>query len=546
MRIVCLALLVVGCGVYEEGSEVGFIGYPQVPNYENYPFLITKVHKPSWTIGYYFGERCGVRTSEKSESLKLYVEYMLNLWLEPIRESPLTKRKVVSDFLFKHIQEPIDLTRISKIFDFFIKFDCSSSLNENEVSHVKHGDHSPLVVLQKFDPNLVNPLKTGDYRDNTGYEPFVILHELGHVIGLLDTYASPNHSVKGESYDYFHSMIGNHPPSVMSGYDIWLGGDFGRIGRHYTEFRLTEDDKKGIEWLYKNYFHQNKVKNRNECYFPTYEMELLHKDGSKGCVPSNPVTYLIKNGYPADYITTLIKEEPALRPFVKKKEKQGNQLSALHYAAMSPYSNYRELFKGWNLVLYTDNLDIKDKRGQTPLHYTIRAMKDVLTRYLVDTYGVKLNGTNRLGGDKFIDLKAKLPNGMTYLHFAAQFGNYHALCPLLERGNIDETLEDKWGLTPLDRANARLRYWKRKGDKNMIERMKATILILTRERRGEGTDYGICDHYKRYTLLAKTDCQKEAEQRANGSDIIQRFKHSNGFTCACRFTLQRWSCSAIK
>ena len=346
MRIICLVLLVVGCGVHEEGSDVGFIGYPQIPDSKNHTFLIPKVHKSAWTIGYYFGEDCGLKTND--EKLKLYVTRMLNVWLAPLRDSPLVRRKIVDDFRFQKLQKGRKsksyYNKTSKAVDLFIEFSCISGSDIRPYASL--GKHSPLIVMTE------NYRWLFSRRDETGYDPFALLHELGHAMGLLDTYAYGNHSIKGVPHDYFHTgndaTIGNNPPSVMSGRDIhaWMD-ELEEIpeqrryaqnkNRHFADFIITDDDKKGIEWLYINYFHPNKIAEGNECYFPTHELELLHEDGSRGCVPSNPLIFLVKTGYPPYLIRNLLKKEPALRKFANKREKRGNQLSALHYAAGVAY-----------------------------------------------------------------------------------------------------------------------------------------------------------------------------------------------------------------
>ena len=476
MRIVCLALLVVGCGVYEEDSEVGFIGYPQVPGYENRSFLITKVHKTSWTIGYYFGERCGIRT--KDERLKSYINHKIGLWLAPLKELPEAKRKIVNNLIYKKLprgnKRKSYFTKMSKTIDLFIKFDCNPEAGIR--SHAILGNHPPIIAIHKEDSFSV---------DITGYDPFALLHELGHAMGLLDTYAFNNPSIKGESYEYFYTYpnatLGNHPPSVMSGGGFRFDptGEWAESRAKWKDYIIVGDDKKGIEWLYVNYFHPDKV-SKNECYFPTHELELLHQDGTRGCVPSNPLLSLLKTGYPIQSIRSMVNKEPPLQQLVNKKEKIGNRLAPFHYAAMMPNNRALELFAGfprvpeWNIIQYAD-INIKDRRGQTPLHYAIRAGNHKIIEYLIKDHNT------RYSEEDAIDLSIRLPNKMTYLHWAVQFANVNTTCLLIKHRSVKNLLKDRWGLTAKQRASLRLRHWKRRDNQQMVSKMRDIFNMLNNE-----------------------------------------------------------------
>ena len=456
MRVICLVLLIIGCKVHDDSnSDTAFIGYPQVSVFSDLTFLISKVHEPSWTIGYYFGDRCGVRP--KRAQLKQQVTDMINIWLAPIRELSLVQRKVVDDFRFKDLQNTSNKDNeyfrdASSKIDMFIKFDCDPQLSLR--SHVLIGDHSPIIVMHK----------SSQANNVTGYHPHTLLHELGHTMGLLDTYAFYNSAVKGESYDYFYTSgyatIGNHPPSVMSATRFKSGDDY----------IISGDDKKGIIWLYMNYFYPQEIDKDNECYFPTHELEVLHRDGYKGCVPTNPLIFMIKNGYPIESIRSLAYREPALQRLINRKERLGDQLTFFHYAAMMPDNQAIDLFLNYRqgLIKYA-NINIIDRQGRTPLHYAIMAGNNRIVDYLV---------SDNTWESAPIDLSIKLPNGMTYLHWAVQFADPNATCLLLEYGNIDETFEDKWNLTPLERANSRARYWKKKGNQPNTDKMNEIIAML--------------------------------------------------------------------
>ena len=440
-----------------EVSDVGLVGYPQVPDFADLTFLIGKVHKSSWSIEYYFGERCGLRP--KRNRLESYVSHMLNLWLDPLRESSLVKEDVVSDFRFENIRRPSDesyFAEASEDIDLFIDFECDPNLSR---SYVRIGTHSPIVVMNK----------NSNSNDVTGYSPYAILHELGHTLGLMDTYAFYNSSIKGESYDYYsvgyNVTLGNQPQSVMSGTVYKKEG----VGSEATieDYILVGDDKKGMIWLYLNYFYPDKTAS-NECYFPTFELELLHKDGDRGCVPTNHLLFMIKNGYPIDTIRATINRQEPIQRLINKREEIGDRLAFYHYVASIPDNGGFELITACCGFKYAD-INIVDAHGRTPLHYAIKAGNHKIIEHLVR----KTSWENDP-----IDLSVRLPNGMTYLHFAVQLADVDTTCLLLEQADIDESIEDNWSLTAKQRAGLRLSYWKKEDNQQMVSNMQKIIDIL--------------------------------------------------------------------
>ena len=83
---------------------------------------------------------------------------------------------------------------------------------------------------------------------------FVLTHELGHTFGLADTYARPGVMRSRGGLPW---TAGKQPWSIMSG------------GHQYADIPLTlsEDDKRGIIWLYK-YFNEGLA--TDDCFFADY------------------------------------------------------------------------------------------------------------------------------------------------------------------------------------------------------------------------------------------------------------------------------------
>ena len=498
MRIVCLVLLVVGCGVYEEKSEVGFITYSQVPKFSKINFLISKVHEPSWTIGYLY-ETCDTPypdIEEKEQKSQLMIMEMLNVWLDVIRDMPSVNREVVAIINMVNMRYNKGME-----FDFIVNFRCPT---------YTVADRQSFVDPFKFPIEI----SLGSSHERSY---FTVLHELGHVLGLMDTYSGS--SIKGINSEYFADTVGNQLPSVMSSQRFYKRENYDFSNKN-NSLTLTIDDKKGLEWLYLNYFTNN-IKDHNDCYFPGYKLELLHRDGNKGCVPKNHLVFMLKNGYlttrfslevipPGDYrnsylymmqTSNLAEFKESLLQLIEKEtlaeleEKMDDELSLLHYAAMMPDSFGHDLFFTFSqyLPVFHPEINATDSKGETPVHYTIRAgnartllgilyamEKDQSLRY--ERVGRHL----RVIPSPYppFDINKKLPNGMTYLHFAIQHAQVESTCLLLLHRSTNESLRDKWNLTPRQRANSRLRFWQGKGNQEMVNKMRKIISVYRDRDQG--------------------------------------------------------------
>ena len=84
------------------------------------------------------------------------------------------------------------------------------------------------------------------------------------------------------------------------------------------------------------------------------------------------------------------------------------------------------------------NTEVKDNRGNTPLHIASRCNRYVIAQMLIDE-GVDVNAKNNAGN--------------TPLHWAVRF-NAKEVAEVLILSGADVNSENKHGLTPLDRALA--------------------------------------------------------------------------------------------
>ena len=145
-----------------------------------------------------------------------------------------------------------------------------------------------------------------------------LTHEIGHAFGLVDTYIGrpedeigrpedePNTSTGGLKF-----TVGRQPRSIMSSKTITNAG------------YLSEDDKRGIIWLYK-YFHEEL--DLEDCFFPDY----VYEQKPAGCRPKHPLIFQIKYGNPR-IAFRLLNEDAEID--INAQDTDG--FTALHYVIMS-------------------------------------------------------------------------------------------------------------------------------------------------------------------------------------------------------------------
>lgn len=567
MRIVCLFLLVVGCGSYEEGSDVEFITVEQVGRRIETGYLITKVHKDSWRIGYSFGsakeedrdEKCIEKMSPLETAVREEITSMLNIWLSALRDSDHVKRKIVDRLILLKINRETD--RDFNNLDLYIRFFCSKNGKNGNIRGLAYTSNNRAVIdmfwLDKWDDR--NPQKNSVFPRHVGkseFNYFVLLHEMGHSFGLLDTYPTgfPQGGVvrrkesKGEvehSDGMFPSTIGNNPPSLMSGaephnslerdppcrtgeyeyqhyvHTIWDdAGSTSPCLRHRRIKGIMPDDQKGLERLYLSY-HTNKIKNNRDCFHPDYELEVYGTGEGKACVPKNPIMFMLKNGYdlyrsevtkrwgyPDCSVNELyggVSSSCSFRTIPDKylqPEQIGLKRSPIHYAVM---------LRGGTpsgptfIEFYHNEINVKDALGMTPLHYSVGPYGGSFytTSLLVDKV-VHLCATPIHSRSDFCvkmdkaDVNSKNNNGMTPLHLVAQLGHVHDAEILLKSKDIDLSIKDKWGLTPLQRAKYRKRFWE---TKSKILTLKEIERLQERHETRKQRDAEFQRHYDKHKHL---------------------------------------------
>jgi hypothetical protein len=307
--------------------------------------LITKVHAPHWTIHYSF-ENCGPVDEDTRVGYEQVLTKFIQSWLQPLRE--YTKRPIVNDFRY-HLKADW------RGADFGITTICGLG---NSWALIRH----PLGIKHK-------PSKL----ELTWRLMSAILHELGHLFGLGDTYLPGKDWGKpGLDTGGLDNTKGSQPSSVMSG---MVPTDMERAKDNFDRDKpmplqglalLGKDDSNGIIWLYK-FTYEGLV--LEDCFFPNYELQAT----PLGCVPKYPLIFQLKHGL-EQIATLIIKDDEGLD--VNAQDKDG--LTALHHAVI------HEFAKVIGMLLARPDIKpfLKSKDGLTPLQLANQLKRDHIARLI--------------------------------------------------------------------------------------------------------------------------------------------------------------------
>lgn len=243
-------------------------------------------------------------------------------------------------------------------------------------------------------PGYVN-MKLSDYAtgDNyvAGYSYSTLKHEIGHAMGLDDTYEE---EVRGyPNKGAYKDTAGSQPLSVMSCH--YKGASAYRA-------QLGKDDIAGIEALYKYHF----LKEYDKCH-PSYQYE----NDPPGCIPKQPLIFAVRDIY--GDIHRLLMDDPSVD--VNEKGPCGN--TALH-EAIDLVNNAEKLYAVDILLdknLRGKDLDITltNNEGQTVLHLL------VANEYSADYSGKILD----LLLDAGANVNAKDNQGKTAYNYATEYND---------------------------------------------------------------------------------------------------------------------------
>ena len=359
--------------------------------------LIRRVHKAEWVIGYRYKDNCPPAARNNGAAIEEAITKSLNAWLQPVRELN-TGKPVVADFRYVPDYKIEDVAEI-KLYDLRIAFFCD------------FGASAALVGPDETRPPAIL-LHRGTFVDDqfTG----VLLHEIGHAFGLLDTYPRP---IPGEEFQVSRGglsrTIGHQPASVMSNLNY----------PSPRPTRISQDDANGIVWLYK-FYHENLP--LEDCIFSDYELE----KSPDGCRPKYPLIFEIKHGGERGERFALRVIHDDENTDINAKDERG--MTALQYAIIKGYTRLV------NRLLQDIEVNSTDGGGMTALHHAVMQGNRQVVNALLAHEG--------------IDVDIKDGSGLTALHHAVMQKNWQAVQALVAHEGIDVDIKDGSGLTALHHA----------------------------------------------------------------------------------------------
>ena len=425
--------------------------------------LIRRVHKEQWVIGYRYADNCPPNARNNGQAIEEAITTSLRAWLQPVRELN-TGQPVVADFRYvPNLVFPLSEAE-RKSYDLLISFFCD------------FGTSHALVVADEAKPPYIK-LHRGTYVNDQFAG--VLLHEIGHTFGLLDTYLRNIGEEFQVSRGGLSQTIGHQPASVMSNLNY----------PSPRPTRISQDDANGIVWLYR-FYHENLP--LEDCIFPDYELE----KSPDGCRPKYPLIFEIKhsnerlasnvihddentdiNAKDGDGMTALqyavikgyTRLVNRLLQDIEVNSTDGGGMTALHHAVMQ---GNRQVV---NALLAHEGIDvdIKDGSGLTALHHAVMQKNWQAVQALVAHEGIDVDikdgsgltalhhaviqrnhqAMDTLLGRKTIEVNSQDGDGLTALHYAVLQGSTRAVKALLAHEGIDVEVKDGQGRTPLELAN---------------------------------------------------------------------------------------------
>ena len=363
--------------------------------------LIRRVHKEQWTIGYVYMDNCPPEKRKNGKAIEEAITASLNAWLQPVRDLN-TGEAVVEDF--RYVEKLEIVKEDFKLYDLRIYFYCDF---DKSYAGVLADEARPPALL----------MHRGTVVDDFAG---VLLHEIGHAFGLLDTYIRPELTLEElrVSRGGLARTIGHQPASVMNGLNV----------PHPWPTRVSQDDANGIVWLYK-FYHEDLA--LEDCIFPDYELE---KDPD-GCRPKYPLIFEIQHGR-EELATGVIDQDK--NTDINAKDSDG--VTALQYAIIKGYQQLVDKLLSHKDIEVNSDIDvnIKDGSGRTVLYRAIGQRSQ--------------NGVKVLLSHEGIDVNVQDGNGLTPLHYAVIERYWFAVEALLAHKDIDVNVQDGKGLTALHHA----------------------------------------------------------------------------------------------
>lgn len=287
-----ISILLSSCGS-ENVASTKFITLTGVGGELRGNYLIKDVKAERWLVHYGFSDndRClssGLDDPDKfEEQIRQSILLTIDLWLQPLRE---LETGIVNDFNLILV----DTVKYNEMSTALYLVPGDEKANIGIIFHCKEKDRtsyppsnaSPSIRIVRMHHRYKQEEKFPHNKmsDTHMFMISSMLHELGHLFGLADTYPKviPDQQGMGGMLHTGDSeyTLGRQPLSIMGFSNLLSVVTPGLI--------ISADDAEGIRWLYR-LTHDNAA--ADECP-EDYVIELE----TKGCLPRHPLIFAVRNG----------------------------------------------------------------------------------------------------------------------------------------------------------------------------------------------------------------------------------------------------------